>query len=120
MMAPTTILPRSSRRTGPWLRSGAAGLFMLALPASGFSSSIVGVMAGQVIMQGFVPFRIPLWLRRLVVMAPSFVVAAAGMDVTHALVLSQVVLSFVLPIPMLALVSFTARRDVMAEFANTR
>ena len=76
-------------------------------------------MAGQVIMQGFVPFRIPLWLRRLVVMAPSFVVAA-GIDVTHALVLSQVVLRFVLPIPMLALVSSTARRHVMAEFANTR
>jgi manganese transport protein len=104
----------------PLLGLGAAGLFMLALFASGFSSSIVGVMAGQVIMQGFVSFRIPLWLRRLVVMAPSFVVVAAGMDITHALVLSQVVLSLVLPIPMVALVRFTARRDVMGEFANTR
>ena len=98
---------------------GAAGLFMLALLASGFSSSIVGVMAGQVIMQGFVSFRIPLWLRRLVVMAPSFVVAAAGIDITHALVLSQVVLSLVLPFPLVALVRFTASRDVMGEFVNT-
>jgi manganese transport protein len=108
------------RTLAPLLGLGAAGLFMLALLASGFSSSIVGVMAGQVIMQGFVSFRIPLWLRRLVVMAPSVVVVAAGMDITHALVLSQVVLSLVLPIPMIALVRFTARRDVMGEFANTR
>jgi manganese transport protein len=104
----------------PLLGLGAAGLFILALLASGFSSSIVGVMAGQVIMQGFVPFGIPLWLRRLAVMAPSFVVVAADMDITHALVLSQVVLSLVLPIPMVALVRFTASRDVMGEFANTR
>src|SRR6201997_2372965 len=108
------------RTLAPLLGLGAAGLFMLALLVSGFSSSVVGVMAGQVIMQGFVSFRIPLWLRRLVVMAPSFAVIAAGMDITHALVLSQVVLSLVLPIPMVALVRFTARRDVMGEFANTR
>jgi manganese transport protein len=108
------------RTLAPLLGLGAAGLFMLALLASGFSSSIVGVMAGQVIMQGFVSFRIPLWLRRLIVMAPSFVVVAAGIDITHALVLSQVVLSLVLPIPMVALVWFTASRDVMGEFANAR
>jgi manganese transport protein len=99
---------------------GAAGLFMLALLASGFSSSIVGVMAGQVIMQGFVSFRIPLWLRRFVVMLPSLIVVAAGIDITHALVLSQVVLSLVLPILMVALVMLTANRAVMGDFANTR
>jgi len=108
------------RTLAPLLGLSAASLFVVALLASGFSSSIVGVMAGQVIMQGFVSIRIPLWLRRLVVMAPSFAVVAAGMDVTHALVLSQVVLSLVLPIPMVALVRFTASRDVMGEFANTR
>jgi hypothetical protein len=102
------------------LGAGAAGLFMLALLASGFSSSVVGVMAGQVIMQGFVSFRIPLWLRRLVVMMPSFAVIIAGMDINHALVLSQVVLSLILPIPMVALVRLTANRDVMGEFANSR
>ena len=96
------------RTLAPLLGLGAAGLFVVALLASGFSSSIVGVMAGQVIMQGFVSIRIPLWLRRLVVMAPSFAVVAAGMDITHALVLSQVVLSLVLPIPMVALVRFPA------------
>jgi manganese transport protein len=108
------------RTLAPLLGAGAALLFMAALLASGFSSSVVGVMAGQMIMQGFVSFRIPLWLRRLVVMLPSFAVVAAGIDVTRALVLSQVVLSLVLPIPMVALVRFTARRDVMGEFANTR
>src|SRR5260370_985422 len=96
--------PQRSRRPigplAPLLGVGAAGLFMLALLASGVSSSVVGVMAGQMIMQGFVPFRIPLWLRRLAVMMPSLVVVTAGMDITHALVLSQVVLSLVLPIPM--------------------
>jgi manganese transport protein len=113
-------LETAYRTLTPLLGAGAAGLFMLALLASGFSSSVVGVMAGQIIMQGFISFRIPLWLRRLVVMAPSVVVVAAGIDITHALVLSQVVLSLVLPIPMVALVRFTARRDVMGEFANTR
>ena len=77
-------------------------------------------MAGQVIMQDFVNFRIPLWLRRLVTMAPAFVVAALGVNTTQALVLSQVVLSLVLPAPMIALLIFTARRDVMGPFANSR
>src|SRR5271166_3195750 len=108
------------RTLAPLLGAGAAGLFMLALLASGFSSSVVGVMAGQMIMQGFVSFRIPLWLRRLVVMAPSLAVVAAGMDITKALVLSQVVLSLVLPIPMVALVRFTASRDVMGASENPR
>ena len=77
-------------------------------------------MAGQVIMQGFVSFRIPIWLRRLVVMMPWFAVISTGIHITHALVLSQVVLGLVLPIPMVALVRLTANRYVMGEFANTR
>jgi manganese transport protein len=105
---------------GPLLGAGAAGFFMAALLASGFSSSIVGVMAGQVVMQGFVGFRIPLWLRRMLVMAPALVVVSAGIDTTRALVLSQVVLSLVLPIPMAALVILTADRGVMGDFANRR
>ena len=77
-------------------------------------------MAGQVIMQGFVGFRIPMWVRRLVTMVPAFVIVAMGVDATHALVMSQVVLSLTLPIPMIALVLFTRRRDIMGEFANRR
>jgi manganese transport protein len=77
-------------------------------------------MAGQVIMQGFVGFRIPIWLRRLVTMLPAFAVVAIGVNATQALVFSQVVLSLVLPIPMIALVLFTRRRDIMGEFVNSR
>jgi manganese transport protein len=104
----------------PLLGAGAASVFLISLLASGLSSSVVGTMAGQVIMQDFVNFRIPLWVRRLVTMAPAFVVVALGVNATQALVLSQVVLSLVLPAPMIALLIFTARRDVMGPFANSR
>ena len=102
----------------PLLGGAAAGVFLVSLMASGISSSVVGTMAGQMIMQGFVGFRIPVWVRRLVTMVPAFVVVALGVNATEALVLSQVVLSFALPIPMVALVLFTRRRDIMGEFAN--
>jgi manganese transport protein len=104
----------------PLLGAGAAVIFLISLMASGLSSSVVGTMAGQVIMQGFVGFRIPIWVRRLVTMLPALVVVALGVDATRALVISQVVLSLALPIPMIALVLFTRRRDIMGEFANTR
>jgi manganese transport protein len=104
----------------PILGSGAAGVFLVSLLASGLSISAVGTMAGQVIMQGFVGFRIPLWLRRLVTMVPSFVVVALGIDATQALILSQVALSLILPVPMIALLILTRRRDVMGSYANGR
>ncbi|WP_428374848.1 Nramp family divalent metal transporter [Lichenicoccus sp.] len=104
----------------PLLGIGAAGVFLVSLMASGISSSVVGTMAGQMIMQGFVGFRIPIWVRRLVTMVPAFLVIAFGMNATYALVISQVVLSFALPIPMLALVVFTRNRAIMGEFANNR
>jgi manganese transport protein len=104
----------------PLLGAGAATVFLISLLASGLSSSVVGTMAGQVIMQDFVDFQIPLWVRRVVTMAPAFVVVALGVNPTQALVLSQVVLSLVLPAPMIALLIFTARRDVMGRFANSR
>jgi manganese transport protein len=102
----------------PLLGEAAAGLFLLSLIASGISSSAVGTMAGQMIMQGFVGFRIPVWVRRLVTMAPAFAVVAAGVNVTTALVISQVVLSIALPLPMIALLMFTRRPDIMGPFAN--
>jgi manganese transport protein len=77
-------------------------------------------MAGQMIMQGFVGFRIPVWVRRLVTMLPAFVVVGLGVNATKALVLSQVVLSIALPLPMIALLIFTGRRDIMGTFANGR
>src|ERR1700731_2257129 len=104
----------------PLLGIGAASVFLLSLIASGVSSSTVGTMAGQMIMQGFVAFRIPVWLRRLVTIVPSFVVVALGVNATQALVLSQVVLSIALPLPMIALLIFTRRTDLMGRFANGR
>jgi manganese transport protein len=102
----------------PLLGTGAATVFLLSLLASGFSSTVVGTMAGQVIMQGFVAFAIPLWVRRVATMLPSLVVVALGFGATDALVLSQVVLSLILPVPLIALVMLSSRRSIMGEFAN--
>jgi manganese transport protein len=104
----------------PLLGAAAAGVFLLSLIVSGISSSTVGTMAGQMIMQGFVGFRIPIWVRRLVTMVPAFVVVACGVNATTALVISQVVLSIALPLPMVSLLLFTRRPDIMGEFANSR
>jgi manganese transport protein len=104
----------------PLLGAGAAAVFLLSLIVSGVSASTVGTMAGQMIMQGFVGFRIPIWLRRLVTMVPAFVVVALGVNATNALVVSQVVLSIALPLPMIALLIFTNRRDLMGAFTNGR
>jgi manganese transport protein len=104
----------------PLLGSAAAGVFLLSLIASGISSSTVGTMAGQMIMQGFVGFRIPIWVRRLVTMLPAFVVVALGANATNSLVISQVVLSIALPLPMISLLIFTSRRDIMGRFVNSR
>jgi manganese transport protein len=104
----------------PLLGGAAAGVFLLSLIASGVSSSTVGTMAGQMIMQGFIGMRIPIWIRRLVTMIPAFVVVALGVNATSALVVSQVVLSLALPLPMVALLIFTGRRDIMGAFTNSR
>jgi manganese transport protein len=103
----------------PALGIGAAGVFLVALIASGISSSVIGTMAGQVIMQGFVGFSIPVWVRRLVTMVPAFVVALSCNTMT-AMVLSQVVLSFVLPLPMIALVVLSSRKSVMGDFVTRK
>ncbi|GAB0114704.1 Nramp family divalent metal transporter [Acidisoma sp. C75] len=104
----------------PLLGPAAAAIFLISLMASGISSSAVGTMAGQLIMQGFVGFRIPVWLRRVITMVPAFVIIGFGANPTIALVISQVVLSFALPFPMIALVVFTRKRSIMGAFANGR
>lgn len=102
----------------PLLGGAASLIFAVSLLASGLSSSTVGTMAGQVIMQGFVGFTIPIWVRRLVTMIPAVAVAAIGLNPTNTLVISQVVLSFVLPLPVITLVMFTRRRDIMGTLVN--
>jgi len=106
------------RTLEPLLGKAASFVFGLSLLASGLSSSTVGTMAGQVIMQGFIRRRIPGWVRRLATMVPSLVVIAVGLDPTRTLVISQVVLSFGLPFAIIPLVVFTRRRDIMGVLVN--
>ncbi len=100
----------------PLAGGAAALLFMIALLASGLASSIVGTLAGQMVMQDFTGRRIPLYVRRLVTMSPAFVVVALGYDPTKALLYSQVVLSLVLPVPILSLIYIARKKDLMGEF----
>ena len=95
-------------------------LFGISLLVSGLSSSTVGTMAGQIIMQGFLHRRIPLWLRRLITMVPALIVIAVGLDPMRTLILSQVVLSFCIPFALVPLVLFTRRRDLMGGLTNHR
>jgi len=104
----------------PLLGSAAASVFLISLLASGISSSVVGTMAGQVIMQGFVGFTIPLWIRRLVTMLPTVIIVAIGVDPTQTLIISQVVLSIVLPFPIIALIYYTQKKEIMGVLTNRR
>ena len=96
----------------------AAAIFGVALLASGFASSSVGTMAGQVVMQGFIRRRIPLFLRRAITLAPALLVLGIGFNPTDALVLSQVVLSFGIPFALVPLLLIARRKDIMGALAN--
>ena len=99
---------------------GAATIFGIALLASGYASSSVGTMAGQVVMQGFIRRRIPIFLRRAITLAPALIVLGVGLNPTDALVASQVVLSFGIPFALVPLVLLTRRKDLMGSLANPR
>jgi manganese transport protein len=103
------------RMLGPMFGGISAAIFMISLLASRLSSSVVGTMAGQVIMRDFVDWHIMLWVRRLVTLLPTIVVAAWVTDRARALVISQVVLSFVLPVPLISLVAFTGSGRVIGS-----
>jgi manganese transport protein len=98
----------------------AATVFGIALLASGFASSSVGTMAGQVVMQGFIRRRIPLFLRRAITLAPALAVLAIGINPTDALVGSQVVLSFGIPFALVPLLIIAGNREVMGDLVNPR
>src|SRR5437763_2789713 len=104
----------------PILGGASSALFALALIASGLSSSAVGTLSGQVVMQGFIDRQIPVLLRRLVTMLPAFIVIAIGVDPSRTLVLSQVVLSFGIPFALVPLVVFTSRHSIMGVLVNQR
>ena len=111
-------LEEAYRTLSPILGPAAGKIFAIALIAAGLSSSAVGTMSGQVVMQGFVRFRIPLWVRRLVTVLPSLAVLYLGLDPTRTLVISQVVLSFGLPFAVIPLVLFTANGKIMGPLVN--
>jgi manganese transport protein len=113
-------LELAHKTLAPILGQASGTLFALALVASGLSSSAVGTLAGQVVMQGFIHRQIPVAVRRLVTMLPAFIVIGIGVDASRTLVLSQVVLSFGIPFALIPLVVFTARSDVMGPLANRR
>lgn len=103
----------------PLLSHAAATIFGLSLVAAGLSSTVVGTLAGQVVMQGFVRFHIPLWVRRSVTMLPSFVVILMGLDPTRILVMSQVLLSFGIALALVPLLIFTSDKSLMGELVNS-
>ena len=108
------------RTLEPLLGNFAAVVFLSRLWPRESRALCVGTMAGQVIMQSFVGFTVPLWVRRFVTMLPAVAVVALGLNVTQTLIVSQVVLSFVLPVPVIALVCLTARGATMGPMVNAR
>ncbi len=108
------------RTLTPLLGTAASAVFAISLLASGISSSVVGTMAGQTVMQGFVGFTIPVWVRRTVTLLPSFAVILLGLDPTAILVLSQVVLSFGIALALVPLLLFLQDRTVVGSFVNRR
>jgi manganese transport protein len=113
-------IQEAHREFGRLVGGGAALAFAVALLASGASSSSVGTYAGQVVMAGFINVRIPVLVRRAVTMIPALVVLAIGVSPTGALVFSQVVLSFGIPLALIPLVILTGRRDVMGVHVNRK
>ena len=111
-------IEEAHRTLEPLLGRAASWVFAISLLASGLSSSSVGTMSGQVIMQGFIRRQVSTWVRRLTTMVPSLVVILIGLDPTRTLVLSQVMLSFGLPFAIIPLVLFTRRRDIMGILVN--
>ncbi len=104
----------------PLLGKAASWIFAISLLASGLSSSTVGTSAGQVIMQGFLQRHIPIWLRRLITIIPSLIVIAVGLDPTRTLVISQVILSFGLPVAIIPVIIFTKNKKIMGVLVNKK
>ena len=113
-----TSIEQAHHSLAPLLGSLSSGVFAIALLASGLSSSAVGTLAGQTIMKGFVNLNIPLTVRRLVTMIPAMLIIALGINPIKALVISQVVLSFALPLAIIPLILLTKRKDIMGALVN--
>ncbi|MCU1324459.1 MAG: Mn2+/Fe2+ transporter, family [Acidobacteriaceae bacterium] len=117
--AVVTDVEEAYKTLGPLLGPAAATVFAVALLCSGISSSTVGVMAGQVIIEGFLAIKFPIFLRRLITIIPAIIIIAIGLDPLKILILSQVVLSFALPFALIPLLLLTNRTAVMGTFSST-
>lgn len=117
---PVTTIEEAHHTLGPLLGPLSATVFAVALLCSGLSSSTVGVMAGQVIIEGFLDIKFSIFLRRLITIIPALIVIAVGLDPLKILILSQVVLSFALPFALIPLLVLTSRASVMRSFASAR
>jgi manganese transport protein len=93
-------------------------VFAVALLCSGLSSSTVGVMAGQVIIEGFLEIKFPIFLRRFITVVPALIIIGLGLDPLKILVDSQVLLSFTLPAALIPLLILTNRESVMRDFMS--
>ena len=117
-MAPVASIEDAHNTLGPLLGNFSALIFAVALLCSGLSSSTVGVMAGQVIIEGFLDIKFSIFLRRFITIIPAIIVIAIGLDPLKILILSQVILSFTLPFALIPLLILTGRAAVMKEFPN--
>jgi len=117
---PVTTIEQAHETLGPLMGPISATIFAVALLCSGLSSSTVGVMAGQVIIEGFLDIKFSIFLRRLITIIPALIVIGVGLDPLKILILSQVVLSFTLPFALIPLLILTNRRSVMEAFVSTR
>ncbi|WP_032727630.1 Nramp family divalent metal transporter [Bacillus subtilis] len=97
-----------------------AALFGIGLFVAGLSSSSVGTLSGDVIMQGFINYRIPLYVRRFITIIPPILIIASGVNPTTALVLSQVVLSFGIAFALIPLIMFTSNKRIMGSLINAK
>jgi manganese transport protein len=113
-------IEQAHKSLSPLLGTLSSGAFGIALLASGLSSSAVGTMAGQTIMKGFIGLNIPINVRRLITMTPAMIIIALGINPMKALVLSQVVLSFALPLAIIPMILITRRKDLMGSLVNKR
>jgi len=115
---PVTTIEEAHHTLGPLLGPASATIFAVALLCSGLSSSTVGVMAGQVIIEGFLDIKFSIFLRRLITIVPALIVIGVGLDPLKILILSQVVLSFALPFALIPLLILTNRQSVMHSFVS--
>lgn len=111
-------IEQAHKSLSPLLGTMSSGAFAIALLASGFSSSAVGAMAGESVLDGFVDIKIPVNIKRLITMLPAMIIIGIGVNPMKALIISQVCLSFALPVAIIPMMIITGRKDLMGVFVN--